>query len=179
MEQRLPWLLSDANLGSDVLEIGPGPGLTTEILQARVPRLTALEADCGLADRLRGRLGDSVQVVTGDAASMPFPGGAFSGCAMFTMLHHVPSAELQDNVLREILRVLHPGGELAGCDSIASPLLRLMHIGDTYVPVPPDSFPDRLRAAGFEVLRVDTEQAFLRFHARRPLQDSGSTAPLH
>ena len=30
----LPWLLESADLGDDVLEVGPGPGLTTDQLMA-------------------------------------------------------------------------------------------------------------------------------------------------
>ena len=40
---RLPWEIGDTDLGPDVLEIGPGPGLTTDLLRTSVPRLTALE----------------------------------------------------------------------------------------------------------------------------------------
>jgi ubiquinone/menaquinone biosynthesis C-methylase UbiE len=167
MEQRLPWILADANLGTDVLEIGPGPGLTTDLLRSRASRLTAIEADPALAERLRQRLGAEVQVVTGNAAAMPFSDASFSGCATFTMLHHVPSAELQDAVLREIARVLRPGGELAGCDSLTNLFMRVIHLGDTFVPVSPDSLPARLRAAGFDEPHVEMAQGYFRFHARR------------
>lgn len=167
MEQRLPWILSGADLGADVLEIGPGPGLTTDLLRTRAERLTAIEADAGLAEQLRQRLGSEVQVITGNATAMPFPDASFSGCATFTMLHHVPSADLQDAVLREMARVLRPGGELAGCDSLSNLVMRIIHIGDTFVPVSPDSLPARLRAAGFEEPCVEIAEGFFRFHARR------------
>ncbi len=39
----LPYALDGAELGDDVLEIGPGPGLTTDLLRAEVARLTAVE----------------------------------------------------------------------------------------------------------------------------------------
>ena len=115
----------------------------------------------------------NVQVVTGDAAAMPFPDGAFSGCAAFTMLHHVPSRQLQDTVLREIRRVLCPGGELAGSDSLPGTFMRLIHLGDTFVPVDPDTFPVRLDSAGFEVIQVERSSGFFRFHARRPYEIAG------
>jgi SAM-dependent methyltransferase len=139
---------------------------------ARVHRLTAIEADPRLAQALRQRLsGSNVEVVTGNAASMPFPDAAFSGCAAFTMLHHVPSPALQDTVLREIRRVLRPGGELAGSDSLPSALMRVIHLGDTFVPVDPDTFPTRLEAAGFEAIHVGRASGFFRFHARRPYEN--------
>ena len=36
----LPWAVGDLDLGDDVLEVGSGPGLTTDVLRRRVPRLT-------------------------------------------------------------------------------------------------------------------------------------------
>ncbi len=170
-----PGILSGTELGSEVLEVGPGPGLTSDFLRTRVERLTALEAEPRLASKLRLRLGGTnVVVVTGNAAAMPFPDAAFSGCATFTMLHHVPSAAMQDEVLREIRRVLRPGGELAGCDSLPSAYMRLIHMGDTFVPVDPDGLPNRLEAAGFEVIRVERAANFFRFHARRQHEGTGA-----
>ena len=39
----IPWVLEAVDLGDDVLEVGPGPGLTTDVLRTRVARLTAVE----------------------------------------------------------------------------------------------------------------------------------------
>lgn len=165
----MPWVLASTELGSELLEIGPGPGLTTDLLRRLVPRLTVLEADPRTAQALRERLsGSNVEVVTGDAAAMPFPEAAFSACASFTMLHHVPSPALQDAVLREIRRVLRPGGELAGCDSLPGAIMRVIHLGDTFVPVNPETFTARLEAAGFEAVEVERATGFFRFRARRP-----------
>lgn len=169
IEQRVPWVLSGADLGQNVLELGPGPGLTTDVLRPKVQRLTAIEVDPKLAKSLGSRLRDSnVAVVRGDATAMPFPDAHFSGGVSFTMLHHVPSAELQDRLLREVWRVLEPGGVFMGSDSIQSLFLRLIHIGDTLVPVDPDRVGARLEAAGFEVLEIEKNSDAFRFHARRP-----------
>lgn len=46
----LPWGLDGLELGDDVLEIGPGFGVTTRLLARQVPRLTALEVDGDYAD---------------------------------------------------------------------------------------------------------------------------------
>lgn len=169
-EQRVPWVLSDANLGQDVLELGPGPGITTDLVRLSAPRLTAIELDPNLADSLRARLrGSNVEVVTGDATSMPFSDGQFSGGVSFTMLHHVPSPQLQDKLLREVWRVLQPGGFFVGSDSMQSSFMRLIHIGDTLVPVNPDKFGVRLEAAGFEVLEIEKGAGVFRFQARKPV----------
>ena len=101
---RLPWAIGDTDLGPNVLEIGPGPGLTTDLLRTSVPRLTALEIDQRLAGSLSSRLkGSNVQIIEGDATEMPFGDSEFSGAVSFTMLHHVPSRELQNKVLTEVL----------------------------------------------------------------------------
>jgi ubiquinone/menaquinone biosynthesis C-methylase UbiE len=152
----LPWALGDRQLGGDVLEIGPGPGLTTDVLRARVPKLTAVEVDADLAARLAGRLaGTNVEVVHADATELPFEDGRFSAATCFTMLHHVPSSEQQDQLLREVRRVLQPGGVLIGVDSLESPAWWALHVGDTCVPVDPTSFTRRLHDAGFVEAEVE------------------------
>lgn len=169
VQQRVPWVLADRSLGTHVLELGPGPGLTTDELRRSIERLTVLELDVDLAQSLRTRMkSKNVDVVTADATAMPFPDGQFTGGACFTMLHHLPSPELQNRLLREMRRVLKPGGIFVGCDSRQSLLMKLIHIGDTLVPIDPDTFGTRLQAAGFEVLELEKGPDAFRFQARRP-----------
>ena len=52
----LPWALQGVELGEDVLEIVPGPGVTTDLLRGRTRRLTALEVDAAAAASLQTRL---------------------------------------------------------------------------------------------------------------------------
>jgi SAM-dependent methyltransferase len=133
-------------------------------------RITAIEIDRALAESLRARLrGSNIEVVTGDATAMPFADGQFSAGVSFTMLHHVPSRELQDKLLREVWRVLKPGGVFVGSDSLQSLVMRLIHLGDTLVPVAPDTFGVRLEAAGFEVLQIEKSADAFRFSVRKPI----------
>jgi SAM-dependent methyltransferase len=165
----LPWALEGIHLGEEVLEIGPGPGLATDLLRGRTARLTALEIDPRLADSLKRRMqGTNVNVVEGDATRMPFTDGSFSTVVAFTMLHHVPSAALQDQLLAEARRVLRPGGLFTGTDNRASLGFRLAHLGDTMVPVDPDTFAVRLRAAGFGDMAIERRWRSFRFRAVRP-----------
>ncbi len=169
IQHRVPWVLSVSDLGPNVLELGPGPGLTTDLLLPSVQHLTAIELDPELAKALSSRLrGSNVEVVTGDATAMPFADAQFSGGVSLTMLHHVPSQELQDRLLREVWRVIRPGGDFVGSDSLHSLFMRLIHIGDTLVPVDPDQFGERLESAGFQVLEIEKKAGAFRFHARKP-----------
>jgi SAM-dependent methyltransferase len=167
-KELLPWVLQGVELGDDVLEIGPGPGVTTDLLRGRTQRLTALEVDPAAAAALQNRLGGAgVRVVHGDGAAMPFADGSFSGVVSLTMLHHVPTAALQDRLLTEARRVLRPGGVFAGFDGVGSFLFRLIHLGDTYNPVNPDTLGLRLEAAGFADVAVERGWARFRFRATR------------
>lgn len=166
----MPWVVGRTPLGEDVLEVGPGPGLVTDALEERAAHLTCVEVDPALANALAERKrGSRVTVVEGDATRMPFPDGRFSGAVSCTMLHHVPSAQLQDRLLAEVARVLAPGAWFVGSDSLSGRLFRLVHRGDTLVPVDPDTLGARLERAGFEAVRVDRDRAgrSFRFRARR------------
>ncbi|HEY1800373.1 MAG TPA: class I SAM-dependent methyltransferase [Terriglobales bacterium] len=168
-ENVLPWALNGVELGQNVLEVGPGPGLTTDVLRAKVERLTAIEIDPALAQSLRHRMQSSnVEVVEGDATAMPFQNAQFSAAVSFTMLHHVPSPNLQDKLLRDVHRVLKPGGIFLGVDSLQSFAMRILHIGDTLVPIDPERFPARLESAGFKDIVVETGARRFRFQARKP-----------
>jgi SAM-dependent methyltransferase len=162
----LPWVLDGCGLGDDLLEVGPGPGLTTDVLRRKAARVTAVELDLGLAGKLASRLaGSNVGVIAGDVTRLPFPAGRFSSAACLTMLHHIPSPALQDAALAEIARVLQPGGLLVGSDGLDTPGRREVHQGDVFVPVDPDTLEARLGAAGFTRARVDVAGDRLRFAA--------------
>jgi ubiquinone/menaquinone biosynthesis C-methylase UbiE len=156
----LPWALGETDLGDNVLEVGPGYGATTDVLSQSVPRLTSVEIDDELAAMLTDRFADvpSVQIVHGDATSLDYADDSFTGAACFTMLHHVPTVELQNKLFAEVARVLRPGGALVASDSLGSDELAAHHEGDTYNPVDPSSLPSRLADAGFEQIDVRTNE---------------------
>ena len=52
----LPWTLKGVDLGGEVLELGPGPGLTTDWLRPQCRHITCLELDPELACSLRQRV---------------------------------------------------------------------------------------------------------------------------
>ena len=140
----LPWGLKGCEPGDDVLEL-----------------------DERYCRRLASELGDRVTVVQGDATRLPFADGRFSAAVCFTMLHHIPSEELQNQAFSEVARVLRPGGLFAGTDSLGTGrLFKLIHVGDVLKPIDPDSLPARLQAAGLTAPRVTIGGRSMRFTAR-------------
>lgn len=99
--------------GLDVLEIGCGRGVGTEIVLERfgARRVLACDLDPRMVVRAKRRLArfapDRVQLTIGDAAAIPARGGAFDAVFDFGAIHHVPDWR---TALSEIGRVLRPGG---------------------------------------------------------------------
>jgi SAM-dependent methyltransferase len=153
----LPEALRDVDLGDEAIEIGPGPGFTTDVLRTRTGRLTAVEIDERLAASLTERMdGANVDVVLGDATRLDFPAGRFTGAASFHMLHHIQPTSAQDRVFAELARVLVPGAVLVAADGTYNEATRAFHEGDTYNPIDPDDLVVRLSAAGFGDVEVRT-----------------------
>lgn len=167
----LPVLTAGVDLGKEMLEIGPGPGAATEWLRHRVAQLTAVEVDAAAAAALASRYaGTNVQIVTGSAAELSYPAESFDSAGCFTMLHHVPTLDLQNKILAEAFRVLRPGGVLIGSDSLASTHLHEFHEADTYNPVEPASLLPRLQTLGFSKVTVIVDDSLL-FVARKFTSD--------
>ena len=162
----LPWALEGIALErAAVLELGPGPGSTTDWLVPRVGSLTCVEYDEADATAL-GRRQPGVDVRHGDATALPFASGSFDTVVCFTMLHHLPSAATQDRLCADAARVLRPNGVFAGSDSRWGPLFALAHIGDTCTLVDPEEVPARLKAAGFGHVETETRRDAFRFRAQ-------------
>jgi SAM-dependent methyltransferase len=165
-DEVLPAVTARADLGRDMLEVGPGPGAATGWLCRRVPRLAALERDETAAAALATRF-PGVEVTVGDATAMSYPDCSFDSVGSFTMLHHVPTTALQNRILAEALRVLRPGGVLVGSDSLPSDGLHAFHEGDTCHPVEPSGLLVRLQTLGFGAVMVAVD-GVLMFTARKP-----------
>jgi len=99
-------------LEGPALDVGTGKGTLARAIALRgievvsvdidedeqeLARLLALEA--GVAEKIR--------FIHCDASSIPFPGGYFGCVAMMDALHHL---EHPERILREMVRVLRPGG---------------------------------------------------------------------
>ena len=176
----LPWALSEVDLGDEVLEVGPGPGLTTDWLRHRAKRITCIEVDPSLASLLSQRTASTnITVHCGDATAMALPDNMFSSAVCFTVLHHLPTPALQDRLFAEVYRVLRPGGVFTGTDSMRSFLMRVFHIRDTMVLVDPASLPLRLESAGFRDVKIEIGAGRFRFFASRPCESAPSNTCGH
>ncbi|OSC39368.1 class I SAM-dependent methyltransferase [Mycobacterium decipiens] len=166
--QLLPWVLADVDLGDNALEIGPGYGANLRVLVKATPKLTAVEIDTPMAQRLQGLYGDRARIINGDGTDTGLPADEFSSVVCFTMAHHIPTAELQDRLFAEAFRVLRPGGVFAGSDGVPSVMFRILHFRDTCNPLAPEGLPDRLRAAGFHDVEVEVRGDRQRWRAAKP-----------
>jgi SAM-dependent methyltransferase len=164
----LPWVLADVDLGDNVLEIGPGYGANIRVLIDKASHYTAVEIDQTMAGRLRDSYGNRARIVHGDGTATGLPAQEFSSVVCFTMLHHIPTVDLQDQLFAEAFRVLRPGGVFAGSDSASSIPFRVVHFRDICNPVSADDLPNRLRASGFGDAHVDTGRGSLRWRAVKP-----------
>jgi SAM-dependent methyltransferase len=165
----LPWIAAAGELGDDVLEIGPGPGLTTDLLRQRVGRLTVVEVDRDLGEALSERLaGTNVEVIVADATEADLPSARFTAAACFSVLHHMVSAEHQDRLFAELHRVLVPGGIFVGQESLDLEMIRAGHEGDTFTPIAPEDLERRLALAGFGPTTTSTVGYHFRFISRKP-----------
>lgn len=171
----LPWILSGATLGDHLLEIGAGYGPATPYLQTRVRRITSLDYDHNSSLQLKSQNSlDTVAVVQGDAAQLPFACQAFSSALAILVLHHLKSTQLQDQMFAEAFRVLRPGGVFIAFEIPANWLHRVGHISSTFTPMVPGSALPRLNAAGFSKISLDVRRGGFRFTAIRLNMDTGS-----
>jgi arsenite methyltransferase len=107
----------DAGCGLGLALIGCAKELTTgkavgidlwsaKDLSNNKPEATRANAAAeGVADR--------VEVETGDITRLPFADASFDVVISMTVIHNIPSRDGRDQALRELVRVLKPGGRLA------------------------------------------------------------------
>lgn len=119
-ENSCGYLLPHLAAGMEVLDVGCGPGTITLDLAAlvapgRVVGLDGAQAALDAARAEAGRRGDrTTEFVLGDAGDLPFPDDSFDIVHAHQVLHHLPDPVA---ALREMTRVLRPGGRLAARDA--------------------------------------------------------------
>ena len=108
--------------------------------------------------------------------TLQLPDAEFSSVVCFTMLHHVPTPALQDQMFSEAFRVLQPGGAFAGSDGVPSLMFRVMHFGDTCNPDRPRDTAGPVASRGIHRRARSTSSAANNAGGRSNLRDSHSNA---
>ena len=133
--------------GERLLEVGPGPGHFTFAMAEGVgPRGSVVAFDLqqemldALGARARRTGAENVELQQGDATALPYDDASFDGAFLVTVLGEIGD---QDAALRELRRVLRPGGRVVFGETVLDPHL-----------VPLRSLRRRAEAAGLRFERV-------------------------
>jgi SAM-dependent methyltransferase len=76
-------------------------------------QLSGNNPDAARANAVAEGVADRVEIETGDITRLPFADAAFDAVISMTVIHNIPSQEARDQAVREIIRVLKPGGRIA------------------------------------------------------------------
>jgi 2-polyprenyl-3-methyl-5-hydroxy-6-metoxy-1,4-benzoquinol methylase len=98
--------------GKDVLDVGCGSGIATQMLAEAGANVTAVDLTPWAVETTRRRLaafGLEADVQQADAEQLPFADAAFDLVFAWGVIHH--SSDM-DRALAELVRVCRPGGEI-------------------------------------------------------------------
>lgn len=107
----------DAGCGRGLALIGCAKKLTTgkavgiDLWAAKDQSNNSAQAT--LANAAAEGVANVVEVKTGDITRLPFPDASFDAIISMTVIHNIPSRQARDEALRELVRVLKPGGRMA------------------------------------------------------------------
>jgi arsenite methyltransferase len=110
----------DVGCGRGLMLVGTAKRLTTgravgvDIWQAVDQSHNTPEA--ALENARREGVAERVEVMTGDARSLPFPDQSFDTIVSHWVIHNLPTQAERDRALEEMERVLRPGGQLILAD---------------------------------------------------------------
>ncbi len=96
-----------------VVEIGCGIGRLTRVLARRAASVDALDVSEVMLEHARRHNPEleNVRWIHGDGETLaPLPDQAFDACVSFVVFQHLPDPQLTYGYVREIGRVLRPGG---------------------------------------------------------------------
>ena len=105
-------------LEGPVLDLGSGMGVMARELARRGHSVESVDVNAEeqeIAASLTAGSGleSKIRFTPADGAALPFPDGAFASAVSFNVLHHLADGA---SVLREVLRVVRPGGTIVLAD---------------------------------------------------------------
>jgi demethylmenaquinone methyltransferase / 2-methoxy-6-polyprenyl-1,4-benzoquinol methylase len=104
----------DAGPGSNVLDVATGTGaVARELMRRKGCTVVGLDQSPEMLAEARRRLGPDARLVEGTAENLPFEDASFDALTFTYLLRYVadPAA-----TLRELARVVRPGGTIAGLE---------------------------------------------------------------
>lgn len=104
------FLVSRVPRGANVLDVATGTGAVARLLLDRGCTVTGLDQSEGMLREARRRLGDRAVFLQGRAETLPFPDASFDALTFTYLLRYVDDPPA---VLRELTRVVRPGGTVA------------------------------------------------------------------
>jgi SAM-dependent methyltransferase len=150
------WWASQVTAGVDVLDAGCGTGYGTAILAGTTPaKLLAVDLDQDAVERTRTSVGDAAEVSRADLRELPLDDDTVDVVVCFEVIEHL---EHRDEALRELARVLRPGGVLL----ISSPNRNRYPPGNPHhvYEYTPEEFEQEL-GGRFAHVRVHRQHAWL------------------
>jgi ubiquinone/menaquinone biosynthesis C-methylase UbiE len=141
-------------IGPPACDMGCGPGQVARYLHEQGLPICGVDLSSAMIERAR-RLTPKVEFHQGDMLALDVPDEAWGGIAAFYSLIHIPRGDLP-HVLKELRRVLRPGGVLLAAFHIGDDSIHLDEWWGNKVNVDfyffrPEEFAVLLREAGFEV----------------------------
>jgi len=111
--QRVELCLAECKGGDSILEVGFGSGLTFLNLNGMYKKIYGLDLSCDVAEvaQVFAPLGIHPDLRNGNVLEMPYQDNQFDTVLSISILEHLKPEEL-DRALREIKRVLKPGGQV-------------------------------------------------------------------
>ena len=103
-----------AGPGDTVLDVATGTGaVASELIRRTGCTVIGLDQSRDMLAEARRRLPRGVELVEGDADHLPFPDGSFAALTFTYLMRYVDDPA---TTLRELARVVRPGGTIAGLE---------------------------------------------------------------
>jgi len=157
-----------------ILEVGCGTGsgsinLAKKFPKAKIVGIDIFEGVSGKSPdtalknaRIEG-VADRVDFQYGNALKIPFGDKAFDVVTMGSVLHELHSEKDKTKALREIYRVLKPGGKFVTLELIRNKKLALSVLVFAPVWKPKEYWPPLIERAGFRNVAIRTFRSLINF----------------